>query len=479
MLVSIRDREPSEVASVIQSDRWDISMAATHVGYPASKLQTDNLGDYARAWGQRQSHTAIEVVYPFAGTEDITIDYVSVLGINRDMPTPPPTADIEFLANQARLIIDYYPMSAYVLEVIPTDFSTTNLVGDYSILNQVLNPPEESIAGGYTPQALTATNDTLNTSLSVKMSNNPNRPLSGQQELLIHVRDSVDSGVFPTITVTLIEPISYEDIEETSEGFIYRYLFDADDLSSTTDPAQISITGSTTGTSTVEFMSIVMRASVVGTIGDPILFDSGWDTLISSNAVTWLPRITFAPGAFNIIVQFSDFSSRSLNLTTNPLGDPVGTWTYTPLSEAFHAGRFVAGEGIEIPLLEIGGFNVRKTGNNQNALASSYGGHLRSARNDQTRWEADFQVTPQSQARVFGELDELFRNIGFTIPCLYIPDEENLSTVLWGILTSWDMPDAGLMLGKDFSTDSEVTDDRFDFRFSIMEASATLTRRSS
>lgn len=482
MLVSIRDREPSEVVSRIPSDRWDIEMATVHATYPATKLQTDNLGDYARAYGQRQSQTRIEASYNFADTEDVKIDYVSVLGINRDIPTPPPVADVIFQPNRARLIIDYFGKIIHIPEVQPGGFSLTNLTGDIENLNQVLNPPEEAIVGGYIPLALIATSHTLNTSVTVEMGNNSQRPYASGvdgQEFLIHVRDSIDSESFPTIVTTLrqsgsdVATLAYEDIQQTSEGFIYRYLWNSSILSSATLPIQIRVDGTTTGTSTVEPLTISWRASVTGT-----LYDSGWSDLPKSDSVTWVPDLTFDPGAFNVIVQFSDFGYISPLSIVNPLGGMVGIFTYVPLGESFHAGRFLAGTALNLPLAEIGGFNVRKSGNNQNSLISSYGGHLRASRNDLTRWEADFIVRPQSQTRLFSTLDQFFKDVGFILPCLCIPDESNVSTALWGLITSWDNGDMGSLVGTDFPGDAETTDQRFDFKFSIMEAAANPTRRA-
>lgn len=477
MLISLRGREPDETASKIESDRWTVSMATYHTAYPDTKLKTDNINDYARAWGQRMSHSTITAIF-----EDFSrgtpVDYVAVLGINRDLPRNPVDASLTFLPNEARVIVDQYP-EAHQPPVFNSGFSLTNLTGSYTVLNQILHPPEETLVGGYTPTALTAINQGLDTAATFLFDNSPARPIVGEQAIYVHVRDSVDVDTWPTISATLrqsgadIELLTIDEVQATSHGYIYKFTWDGAVLPDNNEFVGLRINGETTTTSTVEIMGVMWRAGVSGT-----LYDSGFQPITKPYQVVWTPNVTTPIGRFGVIVQFSDFGYLTPDTTVDPLF-PVNTksfFRFTPYNEAFHAGRFVAGEALRVPLREIGGFNLRKSGNNQNSLIISRGGYLRAQRNDLTRWEADINIIPQGQSRLFDELDTFFTDVGFTVPSLYIADDDDGTTALWAVITSWEAVDSGALVGKDHSAAAETTESRYGVQVVVIEASARQAR---
>lgn len=59
MRFSSRDSAVGEVITRLMSDRWTVSMATAHTGFPETKLKTDNIYDAAVAWGQRRSKAYI------------------------------------------------------------------------------------------------------------------------------------------------------------------------------------------------------------------------------------------------------------------------------------------------------------------------------------------------------------------------------------------------------------------------------------
>lgn len=482
MLVSKRNREPEESVSLIESDRWQVDIATAHVEYPASKLKTDNLDDHTRAWGQRQSHTQIVVEHNFV--ESVDIDYVAVFGINRYVPSLSNIQDAISRPNQARLIIDNHA-DAHQPPVTGTGFSLTNLTGSHTVLNQVLNPPEEAITGGYSPSALTVSNPALGTSVTGNFDNSPDRILTGEQVIYVHIRDSLDSTVFPTIYFTIrqsnndVAELAFDEIEVSSEGYIFKYVFDASILLDGFSVVGFRIDGDSYGTSAPEPMSVVWYTSVTGT-----LFDSGWQTLNSSDRIIWTPNFSNTSGNTWIIVQLSDFGYVVPTVFDDPPNSPAtqSGFMFTPYTSALVVGRFAAGSAIELPLITEGGYSLHKVGNNQGSLAQSRGGILRATRNDLTRWEIDFTVTPQSQTRLFGEIDELLKALGNIIPALFIPDtdqavEELAITGFWSLVTSFEAIDLGLLIGYDYVGQEVFEDKRFDVKISISEMTASSTRK--
>lgn len=476
MIISLRNRQVGENVSLFESDRFDVSLSSNIDSYPDSKLKTDNLDDYAMAWGQRRSHTRImSVNNEFEGN---LLSYVAVLGINRSVPSFPSDFVSEIMPNQARLVVDDLAYFSETPQVLASGYSLTNLVGDYSILNQIVNPPEQELVGGYAPDAVSRVSNSADTSITLLLGNNSQRPLrvgANLQEILIHVRDSVDSETVPALTVAIRQNGSDVDLlpllerEKTSVGYIFRYLWDASILPSLTLPVGLTLHGDTTGTSTTEYFAVAWNASVTGA-----LYDSGWSDLATDKYVVWTPNIDLsgALGPVNIMVEFNDFAYRELE---------VGNWVYIPLASPFHAGRFVAGSlSIRVPVRSINGYNLRRVGSG--SLLNTYGGQFRVSRTDLTRWQADITITPQSHSRMFGELGQFVEDVGFVLPALYVPDDnsdEQHSDVLWAVISSFEAPDAGLLLGSDTDVNSSsyVQDDRYDTRMSILEIQGHITRR--
>lgn len=497
MLIARRTRESSETAALIPSDRWTQEIATAHSGYPVSKLKTDNLDDAVRAYGQRQSHTRIQATTD-PRSEDVTVDYVALIGINRDVPRAPSADLVTRLPNRARLIIDDELFDTQEPPVSPVNFTLTNLTGAYSIMNQTLNPPEETVVG-YVPTSLTVTNPAVNTQViaqfenyafarALRISPDPNNdPL---QKFLVHVKNSDGTNAIPDVDILLrqgvsdIRSLTPELVEATSEGFIFTCPWDAGELINPADTVLIKIIGTSDGSMVPVPISILWRAEVSGLLYEsaPLTFDLAGDSvlwqenpdadIINESILLWRPNIVIPAGeSYRFLIELSDFSSTTQSSSHSP-----GALSFIPLGSSFVAGRLAAGDAINLPLHEIGGVNLRKSGNNQSALVESYGGHLRASRTDLTRWEADLSAIPQSQTRIFGELDELFRDLGFILPTLWITDNADLRASLWAILKSWESVDLGAMTGSDYPGAEETTEHRYDLRIGIVEAQAHSTK---
>lgn len=488
MLISLRSREPTETNSRIDSDRWEFYVPGVHVEYPATKLITDNLDDYARFWGQRRSQTRIVAQWNNFLAETIYVDYLSILGVNRQYPTRQfgSYGDVEYLPNQVRLVIDKYDWNSQNPQVVSDNFTLTNLTGVYSTLNQIIDPPEEAITGGYSPSRLSKITN-ANTVVTLRFTNYlSQRPLQigvNLQEFQIHAVHTAISTMVPTVTVVLqqsatdIATLTPYEVARTSVGYIFKYRWNAALLFGS-GVVGLRITGTANAGGTVDYFSVVWYASVTGQI-----YNSGWQDIDSAEYIVWTPNISFTDSILYTMVEFSDFAWKVPAVDINS----VVYYAYTPLAEAMHAGRFAAGRALTVPLWDKGGgngFNLRKVGNNANSLLSSYGGQLRAIRQDMTRWQADMTITPQSQTRMFGELDKYFKDVGFVLPSLYIPNDGVNDTTglhrdaIWAIINSYEAPDLGMLTGSDTSTSPPFTEDkRFDLRMSVIEAHAHLTRR--
>lgn len=483
MLIAIRDREPEESVSKIQSDRWTHFSETFQTNFPTIKITTDNEQDALKTYGQRLSHNRLEA-FTNAVNRDFTIEYLSLIGLNRDEPSAPPDADIFHTPNQFRVVIDdLTTVDVQQPSVVATGFSTTNLTGAFSVLNQPINPPEDPVSG-YATTALTANNDTLDTVLILRFedfAHIKNLALGTEnQTFLVHCRDSVSLFDLPVIDVELqlagasTLSLALEDIESTAEGFIFKYHWDptGGNIPVNSGSIGMKITGQTNGTSTVEFMSVAFRTAVVVGGANGVVYDTGFIDLTGSDRVIVLPGVTVPEGEqYRVLIEFSDFSWVSTGIVGS-----TEVFVYHPLATGLTVGRYAAGEAINVPLLAVGGANLRKSGTNQSALLTSYGGHLRANRVDLTRWEVALAATPQSQTRIFGELDKLFRDIGFTIPTLWIIDAADVVATLWAIVTRWESNDLGALIGEDYPGAGETTEHRYDLRIDIIGARAHSTK---
>lgn len=506
MLVAIRARQPQQPSASFLSDQWFQEIGTAHSGYPVSKLKTDNTDDVVRAYGQRQSHTRIQARSEIL-SKDITLDYVALIGINRGLPRAPAAEDITRLPNRARLIIDLTLIGDFDTQEPPissSPYTLTNLTGAYTILNQVLNPPEETVVG-YTPSSLTVTNPAVNTQVIAAFTNySSSRPLAISpdpinhplQRFLVHIKNSNgDLNTLPNVAVILrqgtsdIRTLSYDQVETTDEGFIFTYFWDAGELPSPTGVVLIKIVGTSNGSVVPVPISILWRAEVTGLVyesvpltydgsGNPIFWQDNPDAdIVNERMLVWRPNITIPAGSqYRVLIELSDFSATSPVVVLDHLGGFTGAFSYTPLGSAFVAGRFIAGEAINVPLHEIGGASLRKSGNNQGGLITSYGGHLRANRTDLTRWEGELSAIPQSQTRIFGELDDLFRDLGFILPTLFLIDNADVKATLWAVLTAWETGDLGAMTGEDYPGAGTTTEQRYDLKIGIIEAGAHSTK---
>lgn len=494
MLALKRHREPDEIVSKIQSDRWDLATPGSYPTYPDSKLKTDNLDDYTLfLYGQRRSHTTITAFFNNFLSETLDIGLIGVLNVNRQYPTRTwgPYGAVTYLRNQARLTIDDFAPNSFNLGVASGSFSLTNLTGAYSILNQMLNPPETDAA--YSPSKLTKVSDSSNTVINLLFDNFlTQRPLEdGEdlQELQVHTVDSVDPLVRPTIETVLrqetstagvyadIATLTAYEIEKTSHGFIYKYLFDSSIFPSNTARIGARITGTTTGTSTPEYYAVKWYGSVTGQI-----YNSGWQDIIGSNVV-WAPEVDFPYAALYVTVEFSDFAYKTL--------DGFGHQTYTPLADTFYAGRFVGGAALNLPLRDNNAFNVRRLGNNEGNMQSTYGGQLRALRPDMTRKQVDMTTIPQPAERFYAEIEPWAIQLGNVEHSLFVDNSRRVELVdyrkllhpeaLWGVVRSFECPDIGMLMGSDGeSTEPPHSEDKYHIiMVSVIQSKADLTRRES
>lgn len=496
MLASKRTFSVNDLSSRIDSDHATVSLSTAHAEYPASKMKTDDIRDPAMAWGHRTSQTVVTSLFS-AEVLPERLDYVALFGLNRTSPTVPAAAGPNVTDNLARLIVDEYGPDVHNPLVVSTGFTVTNLSASggsgYSILNQILNPPEHGTSSGYAPASYNATNPAIDTVIDLQFDNRSQRPLAGTQTIFVHCRDSEDVLEIPTLTVLLrqsgatvstLAPIEMErtffvsaDVAQPI-GCIFKYEFAASTLPSQTLPVQLRVTGETTGTNSVDFFVVAMRSEVTGT-----LYDSGWQTITAGDRIAWAPNIEFpSASAYYVFVQFSDYGYR----TEEPPDflHPYITVQHIELdSIGLTIGRFTAGAALQIPLVE-NGMELRKSGNNQGALTSTRSGYLRAARQDLTRWEIGFRFIPQSQERIFGEIERFFQSVGSVLPAVYLlvePDEDpvnadNLVPAFWGLLVSYEATDLGLLMGDDLGGSNHTEDKRFDLRWQMTEANATATR---
>lgn len=479
MLALKRHREPGETSSVIYSDTWELATPGSYPTYPDSKLKTDNLDDYTLfLYGQRRSHTTITAFHNNFLSETLDIGLIGILNVNRQYPTRTwgPYGVVTYIRNQARLTIDSFAPNSFNLGVASGSFSLTNLTGAYSILNQMLNPPETDAA--YSPSKLTKVSDSSNTVVNLLFDNFlTQRPLADGpdlQELQVHTVDSVDPLVRPTIEVVLRQSstdiatlVEYE-IEQTSHGFIYKYLFDSSIFPSNTAVVGARITGTTTGTSTPEYYAVKWYGSVTGQV-----YNSGWQDIIGPNVV-WAPEVDFPHASLYVTVEFSDFAYKTL--------DGFGHQTYTPLAGTLYAGRFVGGATLNLPLVGNNAFNVRRVGNYQGGITATYGGQFRATRPDLTRKQIDITTIPQPAERFYSEIEPWAIQLGNVEHSLFVDNSGNSQILhhdaLWGVIAGFECPDLGLMMGSDgLSADPPYTEDKYHtIRISVLQSKADVTR---
>jgi len=458
--------------------------------FPVTKLKTDNLQDVAMVYGQRRTQTRMQF-FTSPLTAESTISYVSLLGLNREMPTPPPVSSYQLQPNQARIIIDDQSSDVQNPKVITTGFSTTNLTGGtFATLNQVVHPPEVAVPG-FTYAGFTAANDALDTSVTLNFEALlPTKPLKQNPDIgylqmfLVHVRDSIDIDRRPKMVVTLrqdgadVQTLTFHEyLEKTSEGFIFVYLWDPAVLNPVSTNVGLRIDGVAISGATVEPLAVHWFAEIETSA---LLYDSDWqDIPVGGDHLIWLPDLVVPEfGTRRILIELSDFSARQVGiLTLDGNGDISDASIFDPLGPPLTVGRFAAGETRILPLHEQHGFNLRKVGNNQGALVPTYGGHLRAARIDLNRWEADLSVIMQSQTRLYAELEPMYNDVGSILPLLFIVDQNNHETALWAVINSFDLTGLGQLTGEDYPGAGSTTDQRFDLAIGLTEITPTKTGR--
>lgn len=484
MLLSRRILLAGDRYSSFDTDRWTVSVSTAQSGYPVTNIQTDDLNQTLKTWGQRRSHNIIQASQVEALAAVRVIDYVALLAFNRRLPDKlPATANLELTSNQARLIIDTVTMNAN-LPTVQSILGATNLTGD-NILNQPMNPPETVPVGGYAPSKLTKISNASNTSFELSFDNESWRPLVagvGLQEIQIHATNSVTPTTPPTLTVVLrqlgggavwadIATLTLTEAERTSIGFIYTYRFNSSVLPSSSNRVGLRITGATTGSSTVEYYAVRWWPTVSGT-----LYDTGWDDLTSDNQKVWLPDLEINSTSIYVAILFSDLNTRVSYFS----GLGVPTYIYYPIVDApaesmLKVGRLLGTEAFQLDLRETGGYQFRKA--SDISAIRTYGGTLRGNRNALVWNEHDFNVRIQPQSFVLGELDRFYEDVGMRSPVLAIIDETDPDKAPYIILNRWDNADVGAAIPPGGTAAS--AEPYFELSFGGIDARASKLPRMS
>lgn len=469
MLVLLRDREPSETRNVIPSDRWDHFISTQHAGYPLPNAKTDNLVQSVLTYGQRLSHNRFQAVTSIRG-DDFTIRAVGLLGLNRAEPSALPSGAFT-LPNQARLLIDDILFPTGQPLVSSSNYSLTNLTGVYGILNQPINPPELTPIG-YTATHLTATSGTSNTILSLRFDNlsGGTRPLAtgtDVQEIQVAVRDSAAVATFPIIVTVLtqggvdVSTLTEYEIEKTTEGYIYKYLWN---IPGSTQDIGVRVTGSTTGSTTVEPIAVVWRAKVQN-----MELETAWADIENSTQVVWLPApiLVLAGEERLITIELSDFSTTIDDTVAKPGGGFAAVKIYTPLGDPLTIGRFAAGNGLTFSLID-GGHGMEEMGENESGETRYGAPH--GTRIPLSWTEEDYSVEYAGLESTLGPLRAMYRETRFNSPTLMVPYEDHPELARWVRITSWSVKGQGTLTGDD-GADIEAagTSPRFAIDFSTTD----------
>lgn len=430
MLISKRTANVGESRARLLGDRWTIVTAPTHSGYPASKLISDNLADYALFYNQDPSGTWI------AGTSDVSPDdrivgAVSVLGLNRARPSTPP-AGHTFTENGWRVRFDLYPLHDRVRPA-PTGISNlVNLTGSLSDISGPLAPPVDPQPVGYVSTRLESANPALGTSFRVTFDNHyaTERPLdtiANGQVLRVHAALS-SGGTFAVtpnlVTVTAVPSsgpsfaLSFEGRERTTEGYIYHFWWSASSLTVPSATLSFDIAAPSYSGAALEYCGVEWEARITGVEYDQSLYSS----LDSGESGRVLPAYEIPSGETRYMLI--DFSSFGAVETFSPF-----EWEVNPMNGPLRVGRAVVCETFELPTTNDGW--VYSPQSNGEAVQMRDG----SERFPTTvlSWD-EYEI--KSQGRTEGlAVDDLllglYRAVDVRFPFLVIPHEDDPSHDRW------------------------------------------------
>lgn len=444
-------------------DRWTVTTATEHSGYPASNLLRDNLARYWRAWNNRESGTWVSAVSD-TSSQARTISTVSMLGLNR---VPPTDSGNGFPGNFWRVRIDSYPLA----DRIRPAFSISNLVnltGSSPDVSGPLDPPIDPTPSGYSPTRLEASNNALGTSLRVTFTNHhaTERPLdpTGTQLIRVYAADSVDPAIFPQITATIVPssgssfsiiPIAGQ-AERVADGYILNLYWDTSSLTVPTATVRLDLAGASTGTSTVEFLGIEWVAEI-----SDLLYDSapgGTSVEISGGEnARVLPDVEIPAYAQRyVFVSFSDFTvSQPANgaFPGYPLAtDPGGIWDiydFITSNGQFHAGRFVAADTFELQTTNDGWLYAPQSNGDAQPMRDG-SERFPSTVMSWDEYEIKAESRTESQA-VDDLLLGLYRAVDVRFPFLVIPHEDEPSHDRWVrfVPNTFELSGGGVKAGKE------------------------------
>ncbi len=462
------------------SDFWTITTATEQAGYPASNLLTSDLNQKWVSWGQHASHNWIEA------ESDIRDSYrqiyiAGLFGLDRTNPShievglPSP--------NQYRMIIDSeYPIASRRRPPVET-VSLTNLTGTAATLNGPLDPPS-LIPAGYASTRMNAIDNLAPTMLIASFANYnaTERPLKAtDHKIRIHYVNSNHTDLIPVLETkmryagaTVGSALVEQNVEQTSEGWIFEYLFNPSSLPGLTGRIGIQVTGSPGGTGTPVPIGVEWIAELQGWGTDGL----SWDSIRTID----YPQIVEYPEKASVDPEIlEDIPYEILNSSTVYVYLELSDWIQTiefstvPLGgfedKAFYAGRLVIAEGLSIDLKEVGGYQRRKV-SDVNMLRTR-GGTLRGSRNALHWDEHDFDASIQSQSVLATELESFFENAGMRNPVVLVPDENEPGQAIYGVLTRWEAGDVGAQIPPGGT--AEDAEPYYDLSLSAIDARARKT----
>lgn len=497
-------------------DFWTLTAASEQVDHPAANLFNPDLNLKWVSWGQRASHSWIEVMSDNKNTYR-RIAIAGLFGIDRTNPSRD-TSGGTFSPNTRRIIVDsLYPVASRRRPPVVA-VTLTNLTGDLSILNGPVDPPN-IIPTGYASTKMSAASDAVNTILKADFANHnaTERPLASGliQTIRAHYVHSTSPAAIPALTfqlrfngveigsevstvydssllidddddmlmldddsLLLLEtaPFKLVWIERTSEGYMFNLLVDTAALPSLVGQLGIKITGATTGTSTPLPIGLEWIAELNY---DGNAWDSGSEDIKTFQIVSTPDKITrdgiepnsgyeiYADETVWVYIEPSDWMLYGASEETT--GVPLGGFQ----GQAFYAGRLVVAEGLSIGLLQEGGYARRKL--SDVSTLRTRGGTLRGTRNALHWDEHDFHARLQSQTLIATDLDVFFENAGMRNPVVFIPDEAEPNQAVYGILSRWEVVDAGAQIEPEMNIDD--AEPYYRLEISAIDAQARRTLR--
>lgn len=470
MELSILTQSGAEASPRLMSNRWTITTATAHAGFPTSKLGTNNLADQWWAWNQRASGTWISAVSD-TSPDSRTIATVAVLGLNRTVPTHQALSGAP-VPSKWRVRIDSFPLADRVRPGIASISSLVNLTGVAADIAGPLDPPTPYTPAGYAPTKLEATNPALGTSFRVTFDNHhaTERALTGTQVLRIFAADSADPETVldvSRVTATVVPSSgssfvpSQGAIEVTPEGCIFNFSWTASQLTVPTATVRVDVGGTTSGGTTVEFLCVEWVAELAA-----VTYDSGEVTQDGTMA-RMRPGVSIpADQTRYMLITFSDFSYiqvlgldeiQYVSMTVDPL----------------RVGRLVGSEDLTLTPSSSDGrdfWNVRPVHGSQRSRMR--GGGLRARRSVPVYKEGETRGVFKLESEAMDSLLHSFYDVvGPNVPILVMPHADRPQDDLWAVIERFDLKGAGVAAGAD------GTGRRYDLDASFMEYTAKIAGR--